>query len=422
MTQSPTLRSPKPAVTPRVFAIVGVAIAFAGVAGTAVVRSLAPVPLVGAFGFDQATQVGYLVEGVTWASIGALLVIRRPGNVVGWFMVAIGVGYSLSQASVALTFALAADGTVDRRYLAQLAGWVTVLLQLVAILQVAIGFLFPTGLVQSPAWGRFMRLFWCFAAVFVVLGLFQSGPLQLIPGIENPFGFIPDLRGGQPIAPFLVFLTLWVLVGLMLSLGLRYRAADRVERQQLKWFVLALSVSAVGLGFAVIESTLPGRPSSATGLTIFVFAGAAVPVAIGIAILRYRLYAIDRIVSRTIAYGVVISVLAILSYVIVFVLSSVLVSFAQGEAIAVAASTLVVFAAFQAMARPVRQRVDRRFNRAHYDAEQTALAFSIRLRDEVDLETVTTDLGMTVQQAVDPAASGLWLRPTSRTLARTTNP
>ena len=246
------------AVNPRVFALVGLALTLAGIAGTAIVRGGAPVPLRGAFGFDQATQIGYLVEAVTWGSIGALLVVRQPANVVGWFMVAIGVGFSLSQVSVSLAFAFEAEGTADGMRVAQVAGWATVLLQLVTILQVAIGFLFPTGQVQGPRWGIFMRLFWSFAVVFVVLALIQSGPLQLLPGIENPVGLIPDLRGGQPIAPFLMFFTTIILGGLILSLGLRYRAAGRVERQQLKWFVLALSVSAVGLGIAQIETTYPG--------------------------------------------------------------------------------------------------------------------------------------------------------------------
>src|SRR6185436_2860732 len=130
---------------------------------------LAPVPIAGAFGFNEVTMVGYLIEGLTWAGIGALLVARRPENSVGWLMVLVGVGYSLSQCTVALTFAFAADGTAEGTRLAQYAGWVTVLLQLVAILQLSIGFLFPTGRVQSPGWGRFTRLYWALVIVFVLL-------------------------------------------------------------------------------------------------------------------------------------------------------------------------------------------------------------------------------------------------------------
>ncbi len=259
-----------------------------------------------------------------------------------------------------------------------------------------------------------MRFFLAATGTFVVFSLFQSGPLQLVPLVDNPFGYLPDVREGQPIAPFLTAFAVVIIVGLVVSMVTRYRAADRVERQQLEWFALALSVSMIGLVIAQIGPAVLDRPATVTGLTVFVFGGAIVPVAIGIAILRYHLYAIDRIVSRTIAYGVVIGALAILFYATVIGLSSVLVSFAQGESIAVAASTLVVFATFQPVARRVHGWVDRRFNRAHYDAQQTAVAFSIRLRDEVDLEIVAGDLDATVRRAVDPATSVLWIRAKGR--------
>lgn len=141
----------------RIFAYTGVGLAILGAAGTIVVRIVAPAPIVGAFGFNEVAMVGYLIAGLTWASIGALLVVRRPENTVGWLMVLVGVGYALSQCSVSLTFAFAAEGTSDGDRDAQLAGWATVLLQLVAVLQLAIGFLFPTGHVQSPRWGRATR-------------------------------------------------------------------------------------------------------------------------------------------------------------------------------------------------------------------------------------------------------------------------
>ena len=399
----------------RAFATIGLGLAIAGAIGTAIVRSVAPVPMTGvAFGFDEATMVGIVVEGLTWASVGALLLVRRPENVVGWLMVVVGAGYALSQVSVASSFAFAADGTAQGDRLAQVAGWLLVLAQLAGIFQVAIGFLFPTGHTQSRAWARFMVVFWIVAGVFSALSLFQPGALQLLPGVQNPFGVGPDLRGDQPLAPFLSVASVVIISCLGLSMTTRYRAAGRVERQQLKWFVLALILSAAGLGLAVLETTVLGRPTSAVGLTIYVFAGAAVPVAIGIAILRYRLFAIDRIVSRTIAYALVVGVLGVLFYAIVISLSSLFASYAQADAIAVAVSTLVVFAGFQAISRPVRHAVDRRFNRAHYDAEQMAVAFSIRLRDEVDLRSVADDLAATVRQTVDPATSTLWLRPTSR--------
>ena len=294
----------------RPFAVAGLGLAILGVVGTVVVRLVAPAPIVGAFGFNEITMIGFLTAGLTWASVGALLVTRRPENTIGWLMVVLGVGYTLSQCSVSLTFAFAAESTAEGDRDAQIAGWATVLLQLVTILQLAIGFLFPTGRVQSPRWGWFMRFFWSVAFVFVVISLTQPGPLQLIPGVQNPFALGPDLRGGRPIAPILILATLILFPSLVISMVTRYRSAGHVERQQMKWFVLSLGISAIGLAFVSTEVVLLNHPDETTGLNVYIYAGAVVPVAIGIAILRNGLYDIDRIISRTISYASLTAVLA----------------------------------------------------------------------------------------------------------------
>jgi hypothetical protein len=395
----------------RLFAVVGLAVAIAGVVGTTLVRYVSPTPFVtGMFGYNGATMVGFLISGWSWASIGALLVIRRPGNAIGWLMVVVGVGFAQSQLSIALTSTFAAEGTPQGERMAQIAGWATVLLQLVGIFQIAIGFLYPSGRVQSRRWGLFMRGFWVLSSLFVVTSLTQPGPLQLVPALQNPFGFGPDLRGDRPFTPILYLFMVIVFVGLAVSMASRYRSGAHVERLQLKWFVLALGLSAIGLGIATSEVIFPDRAGDTIGLTVFVFAGALVPVAIGIAILRYRLYDIDRIISRTISYAIVTAVLALLFGGVIVVLSAALSSFADGQTIAVAASTLAAFVAFQPVLRRVRGNVDRRFDRARYDAEQTVAGFSARLRDEVDITTVTTDLRSTVEGAVNPASVGLWIR------------
>ena len=396
---------------PRIFAVTGLGLTVAGVVGTALVRYLAPAPFISVgFGYDGTTMVGFLIEGLCWTSIGAVLVVRRPENAVGWLMVLVGVGHVASQLSVALAFAFAADHTADGQRLAEIAGWATVLLQLVGVFQIAIGFLYPNGRVQSRGWARFMWFFWTFAIVFVVISLTQPGPLQLIPALENPFGFGPDLRGDRPIAPVFALLTIVVFGSLGFSMISRYRSSGTVERQQLKWFVLALGVSAIGLGLVTSAPIVTSRPTYSMGLTVYVLAAGFVPVAIGIAILRYHLYDIDRIISRTIAYATVSAITAIVFGGAIVLLSSALASFIEGETIAVAGSTLAAFAVFQPLLRRVRGDVDRRFNRARYDAEQTVAGFSARLRDEVDIGTVATDLHRTVQDAVNPASLGLWIR------------
>ncbi|HEU0236301.1 MAG TPA: hypothetical protein VFR14_07675 [Candidatus Limnocylindrales bacterium] len=393
------------------FAVIGLGLAIVGTIGTLVVRFVSPVPIISeAFGFGWAAMVGYLVQGVTWASIGALLVIRRPGNAVGWLMVLVGVGYALSQLTVSLASSFAAANTADGDRLAQVAGWLTVLLQLVTVLHFAIGFLFPTGRVQSRRWGWFMRGFWIFAAVFVVTSLIQPGPLQLIPVLDNPFGFGPDLRGGRLIAPTLALAAVVIFVSLVISMISRYRSGGWLERQQLKWFVSALGVSAIGLGIATSEVFFNDDPRNAIGLTVYVFAGAVVPIAIGIAILRHHLYDIDRIIRRTIAYALVTGTVGVTFAVLLLTLSGIMTAFAEGETIAVAASTLVAFALFQPVRRRIQAAVDRRFDRARYDADVTVRTFAGRLSGDVDIGAVCREIVDTASVAVRPAVVGVWLR------------
>jgi hypothetical protein len=395
----------------RVFALVGLAVAIAGVVGTAVVRYVSPTPFVtGMFGYNGATMAGFLISGLSWASIGALLVVRRPGNAIGWLMVVVGVGFAQSQLSVALTSTFAADGTPQGQWLAQVAGWATVMLQLVGIFQIAIGFLYPSGRVQSRRWGLFMRGFWVLSSLFVVTSLTQPGPLQLVPALQNPFGFGPDLRGDRPFTPILYLFMVIVFVGLAVSMASRYRSGARVERLQLKWFVLALGLSAIGLGIATSEVIFPDRAGDTIGLTVFVFAGALVPVAIGIAILRYRLYDIDRIISRTISYAAITAVLAAVFGIVALALGTTLGSMAEGETIAVAGSTLLVAALFGPVRRRAQTIVDRRFDRSTYDATLIVQAMTARLRDDVDLSRVEADVLGVVDQTFHPTNASMWLR------------
>jgi hypothetical protein len=394
---------------------VGLGLVIAGAVGTALVRHVSPAPFIAvAFGFGAATMVGYLIAGLTWASVGALLVVRRPENAVGWLMVLIGVGYALSQLSVSLAFSFAAEGTAEGTHRAQIAGWVTVLLNLVAILQVAIGFIFPSGRPQSRGWARFMRLFTAFAIVFLVISLSQPGPLQIIPGLQNPFGFGPDLRGDRPIAPIFTISIGIIFASLAVSMVARYRSAGLVERHQLKWFVLALGISAIGLGIIAAEAMVINRPTDPIGLTINVFAGTVVPIAIGIAILRYRLYDIDRIISRTISYAGITAVLAAVFGLVALALGIALGSIADGETIAVAGSTLLVAALFGPLRRRAQTIVDRRFDRSSYDATLIVQAMTARLRDDVDLGRVEADVLGVVDRTFHPAKASMWLRGASR--------
>ena len=195
------------------------------------------------FGFGPMAMVAILTMGLSWASIGALLVIRRPENAIGRIMVVFGTAYALSMLSGNLALAFAADGTADglRRAADRRLG--AVLFTTIGALEFLIGLLFPTGRVQGPRWVWVLRLYWVVMVVFAAIVLFQPGPLHLFPSLQNPFGVGPDLRGGPADRPGLWRGSQRSLVPLFaFSLITRYRDANHTERQQLKWLFLALAV------------------------------------------------------------------------------------------------------------------------------------------------------------------------------------
>jgi len=191
------------------------------------------------------------------------------------------------------------------------------------------------------------------------------------------------------------------------AVAIRFRRRRGIEREQLKWFLAVVAVCAIAFLVAIQQETGP----IADAAFIIAFCGlVAMPIAIGVAILRYRLYEIDRIVSRTIAYALVTGGLLAVYLVVNLGLTTVFSSLASGNSVAVAASTLVVAALFTPVRRRVQRVVDRRFDRARYDGERTSAAFSERLRNEVDLAAVTSDLDRTVRSAIAPTSVAVWLR------------
>jgi hypothetical protein len=395
----------------RAFALGGLAVAIFGAVGAIIVRVATQAPFLPVtFGFGQTAMISFIVLGLSWASTGAFLVIRRPDNTVGAVMVIAGAGYALSMLFLALTFAFAAEGTAEALRLAELAAWTTVLCTQFGAAAFVVGFLFPTGRAQSPRWAAIVRLSWPFLMVFSVALLLQPGSLHLFPTLQNPFGVGPDLRGGTSVSPLIGLFSALLAPSLVLSLAHRFRMAGRTERQQLKWFGLALVIALAGVGFSAVWALVANRPPNEVGLTVYGFAGAGVPVAIAIAILRHHLYDIDRIVSRTIAYAIVSAILGLVVGGVIVLLSTALASYTQGQTIAVAASTLIAFAAFQPVLRRVRAEVDRRFDRARYDAERTVAEFADRLRDQIDLADLSSDLDNTIHEAIAPRSFAIWLR------------
>jgi hypothetical protein len=394
------------------YAVIGSAVSVAGAVAAIALRIVDPVPLLpGTFGFGVAALGGLELLGVTFALVGALLVARVPGNAVGWCMVLIGDGYALGGLAAAITGSAVADGPAGA-LTAAFAGWLTVFFTTIGGLVFGLGFIFPTGRGHTPAWDRAVRIGAVVSPLlFTILFLVRPGPLHLFPTMDNPFGFGPDLRPffGPQVSRIVAAGVGAFLPLLAWSLASRYRSADAIGRQQLKWFVLALCVTIGGVGIAVLGAIVSDEPPEA-GLVVFGYAGALVPVAIGIAILRYRLYDIDRIISRSVSYTLVTGVLAAVFAATAVGLSALLGTLAQGESLAVAASTLIVLGLFGPLRRQAQATVDRRFDRSLYDASVTVQAMSARLRDDVDLERVEADVLGVVHRTFHPVHAGLWLR------------
>jgi hypothetical protein len=399
----------------RPYAIVGWLAALVGAVGAIGLRIVDHVPVIpDALGFGDPALVGFEFLGVTFASVGALLVVRRPDNAVGWVMVLVGAGNALAGLTAAVTFSAVADGPAGAAT-AGFAGWLTVLFVMLGGLVIGLGFIFPTGRGHTPTWDRLVRIGAVTLLSVVVLTLIRPGPLQVFASIDNPFGVGPDLRSvlGLQVSTLMAASPVLLLPFLALSIVSRYRISEQVCRQQLKWFILALLAALGGIALAGVGALISDEPPEA-GLVVFGFGGALVPIAIGIAILRHGLYDIDRLISRTISYAAITAVLAGVFWLAVLSLGVILSAVGQGQTIAVAGSTLLVAALFGPLRRRAQAIVDRRFDRSSYDASVTIQAMSSRLRDDVDLERVEADVLGAVNRSFHPTRIGLWLRGASR--------
>jgi hypothetical protein len=342
-----------------------------------------------------------------FVTVGAVIVSRRPGNVIGWLCWGIGLAQILagfggrSAQSVLAEDPSYGPGWVVLYELGELCWELSWALLAVLLL------LFPTGRLPSRRW---RPVAWVAGAVLVLAAL--SSPLLPGPPADglrpNPIA-IPELEGVLQLAYNTAGSFLFgVVLAALVSLVVRFRRATGIERQQLKWFTygtaLLLLLPAGGTLGAVLSDT--------AGNLIVAAIVSALPVTIGIAVLRYRLYELDRLVNRTVVYGSLTVLLAGVYVGLVFALSQLLNPADQQSALAVAASTLVVAALFQPARRRIQGLVDRRFNRRRYDAARTVAAFSTRLRDQIELDTLSTELLAVVDETVQPVQVSLWLRPT----------
>jgi hypothetical protein len=344
--------------------------------------------------------------------LGGLIASRRPDNLIGWIVCAAAVANAMDYfADGYATYALLAEpnslpgGLVT----AWVSNWVPML---------ALGLLpfflllFPTGRLPSRRW----RPVVVFAVlVYVVLPVGYAvlpGPLITFPSVENPLGH--EGAAGE-IVPGVGQVSAWMLFVLsslvsLVSLVLRFRRSRREERQQIKWVAYAAALIAA---YLLVDSIFGEALDPISPILSAIFFG-SLWVAIGVAILKYRLYNIDLLINRTLVYGALTAILAAVYFGGIVVLQRLFVVLTGGKStLAVVASTLVIAALFNPLRRRIQSFIDRRFYRRKYDVTKTLETFSAKLREETDLDALSDDLVGVVRETMQPAHVSLWLRPDS---------
>jgi hypothetical protein len=360
--------------------------------------------------------VSTALVALTFATVGAILVSRLPANPIGWLLAAGGLCFALGNGATALgVYGLSAHpGSIPGAiWFAWLSEWIWA--PAVGSV-VGLALVYPSGRLLSARWRPVALASIVLFAILAVGTAFGPWTDGMFPA-QNPLaingGTMPPVLAALP-ALGVVFGLFTLAVALLspASMVIRYRRSGGTERAQLKWFaaVVAVSVPAFLVSTFLYQATgMPGDVGNVAGGVAYT-GFALLPVAIGIAILRYRLYEIDRLISRSISYGVLTAIVGGLFVGFILVFQAVLAPVTRSNELAVAGSTLLAAALFQPLRRRVQRIVDRRFNRSRYDAERTVAAFASRLRDEVDLERLVAEILATVKQTVEPSSVSLWLR------------
>jgi hypothetical protein len=353
---------------------------------------------------DLVLQVGF----GAFAVVGSLLVAKRPTNLIGWIMATIALMVAIFATGGTYTaYVMATRGQPDA--LAVFGAWIQnwYWYLLLALATIYLPLLFPDGRLPSRRW----------LPVAVVPGIGTLGAVVLgaladtlfVEGtgyrIDNPIGieglaFVEDL----PVFGVLNGLLIVGILGGVASVVVRFRRSRGGERQQMKWFVYAAAL----LLLAPVEGLLPDIVENVLLGVVLI----SIPTAIGIAVLRYRLYDIDVVINRTLVYGVLTAMLVGVYAGSIVMLQGLLRAFTGQESqLAIVISTLAVAALFNPLRRRIQSFIDRRFYRRKYDAAKTLAAFSAKLRDETDLEALNSELVGVVRETMQPAHVSLWLRP-----------
>jgi hypothetical protein len=345
---------------------------------------------------------------VGYSTVGAIVASRLPASPIGWLFCAIGLIFGVSHfsAEYAAYALLAPSGSLPAgEAFSWLTSWVWVNgLALIVFLDL----LFPNGRLPSARWRWFARFTAIVLLPAAILAALSPG-LILSSALQNPLGIEGLPNASKEIEAFMYALVA-VAATSMLS---RLRQAGSIERQQIKWFAYATAVAISGV---ILKNTLYPVVGVKwvwwVGLVLTAVGVVSSPVAMGIAIFRYRLYQIDLIINRTLVYGSLTVVLSAV-YLSGIVLLQYTFRTLTGEEsqFAVVASTLMIAALFIPLRRRIQSFIDRRFYRSKYDARKTLEAFSTTLRNETDLNALSADLVRVVRETMQPAHASLWLRP-----------
>jgi hypothetical protein len=354
--------------------------------------------------------------------VGALIASRRPENPIGWLCLVDGLLWTTTNMlDYHSLYVMASPGSVPFPIgLAGVNHWLWV--PTVGLLGTYVFLLFPDGRLPSRRW---RPLAWLCGVVIASgsLGLMLSpGPLDMPRGIRNPFGLEAAPWVAVAAYAILPLLPLCMLAS-ALSLVMRYRRSRGDVRQQIKWIAFAASLVALTYLIAIVAQFIhPSEIWFAAGLPLWLdlieyaalLSITSVPIAIGFAVLKYRLYDIDIIINRTLVYGSLTGALALVYFGGVTVTQALFRNITGQEQLpqlVIVASTLVIAALFNPLRRRIQSFIDRRFYRAKYDARKILEGFSVRLREETDLEALNEDLVGVVRETMQPAHVSLWLRP-----------
>ena len=360
---------------------------------------------------------------VPYATVGAILAIRRPQSSIGWLLTTIAWSFALGFLPVQATVEGLQTLTAPPIVLAVAWFKTTWSAPLTIALIACLTIVFPTGRLPVGRWRRPTKLvlltmgaITLYAAIQPVLKVWPEGSDHAI-FMPNPLRLLPPdrLDDGPGSFPAIAFpVTFALLLVSMTSMLAQYARSDGIERLQLRWLVTGLAAVAIAVPVGFVLFALFGSVIEGLAWLPAIVAFTLPPIAIGVAVLRYRLYEIDRIISRTIGWAVVTgSLIAVFGGAVVG-LQALLSDVTQGQTLAVAASTLVAFTLFQPLRRRVQSAVNRRFDRARVDADRTTTAFADRLRDQIDLGGLEADIAGTIELALRPSSTGVWIRGASR--------